>query len=46
MMVCDGDEMFNLHCLARLLEIQRLMKVRVVPVRRLVYMAFFALKGV
>ena len=50
MMVCDDDEMFYLHILARLLENRRktwcLMYVRVVPARRLVYVAFFAQKGV
>ena len=46
MMVCDDDEMFYLHILARLLENRRktwcLMYVRVVPARKLVYVAFFA----
>ena len=50
MMVCDDDEMFYLHILACLLENRRktwcLMYVRVVPARRLVYVAFFAQKGV
>ena len=49
-MVCEGDGMFSLHILVRLLENRRktlyLMKVRVVPARRLVYVAFFAQKGV
>ena len=49
-MVCDDDEMFYLHILASLLENLRktwcLMYVRVVPARRLVYVAFFAQKGV
>ena len=50
MMVCDDDEMFYLHILASLLENRRktwcLTYVRVVPARRLVYVAFFAQKGV
>ena len=48
--MCEGDGMFSLHILVRLLENRRktlyLMKVRVVPARRLVYVAFFAQKGV
>ena len=49
-MVCDDDEMFYLHILAHLPENRRktcrLMYVRVVPARRLVYVAFFAQKVV
>ena len=48
-MVCDDDEMFYLHILALLLEKRWktwcLMYIRVVPARRLVYVAFFAQKG-